>query len=42
VKTPDGKLIKDAGHDVVVLKRQSDGAWLIVQHISTPEGSPGV
>jgi uncharacterized protein (TIGR02246 family) len=40
VTPPGGQPMKVSGHYVVVLKRQADGAWKIVQHIATPEAPP--
>ena len=40
VTPPDKKTMKVSGHYVVVLKRQADGAWKLVQHINTPEAPP--
>lgn len=40
VTPPGGQPMKVSGHYVVVLKRQADGAWKIVQHIAPPEAQP--
>lgn len=40
VTPPDGKPTKVSGHYVVVSKRQADGTWKLVHHITTPEAPP--
>jgi uncharacterized protein (TIGR02246 family) len=37
VTTPDKKPMTVSGHYLVVLKRQADGSWKLVQHISSSE-----
>ena len=40
VTPPGGKPMRVSGHYVVVVKRQADGSWKLVQHIATPEAPP--